>query len=73
MITKSELAFLATQGIHLPQGTMYAADAQIAMDAQTPTVFPQNAGVPWQFTNIIDPEVIGPLVTPMKAAIILGG
>jgi hypothetical protein len=73
MISRAELEFLATQGIHLPQGTIYAADAQLAMDAQSPTVFPQNAGVPWQMTNIIDPEVIRALVTPMKAAVILGG
>lgn len=73
MISQSELAYLATQGIHLPRGTMYASEAQLAMDAQSPTVFQQNAGVPWQMTNIIDPEVIRALVTPMKAAIILGG
>jgi hypothetical protein len=73
MISRAELDFLATQGIHLPQGTIYAADAQLAMDAQSPTIYPQNAGVPWQMTNIIDPEVIRALVTPMKAAIILGG
>jgi hypothetical protein len=73
MIKREDLAFLATQGILLPQGTMYAADAQIAMDAQFATIFPQNAGVPWQMTNIIDPEVIRALVTPMKASIILGG
>lgn len=75
MITQSELAFLATQGIHLPRGTMYAdsPEARIAMDAQSPTVYAQNAGVPWQMTNIIDTEVIRALVTPMKAAIILGG
>lgn len=75
MITRTELAFLATQGIHLPPGTMYAdsPEARIAMDAQAPTVFAQNAGVPWQMTNIIDTEMVRALVTPMKASIILGG
>lgn len=73
MLSTAELAFLATQGVVLPKGTIYAADAQLAYDAQSPTVFAQNAGVPWQMTNIIDPEVIRALVTPMKAAIILGG
>lgn len=73
MLSTAELAFLATQGVVLQKGTIYAADAQQAMDAQSPTVFSQNAGVPWQMTNIIDPEVIRALVTPMKAAIILGG
>lgn len=73
MISQAERAYLATQGIHLPAGAIYAADAQLAMDAQSPTVFPQNAGVPWQLTNIIDPEVIRALVTPMKASVILGG
>lgn len=54
---------------------MYAdsPEARIAMDAQSPTVFSQNAGVPWQMTNIVDTEVIRALVTPMKAATILGG
>jgi hypothetical protein len=76
MITRSELAYLATQGIHLPPGTMYADSPEavrFAMDAQSPTVFSQNAGVPWQLTNIIDTEVIRALVTPMKAGVILGG
>lgn len=75
MIRAAELAYLAQQGIHLPRGTMYAdsPEARIAMDAQSPTIFGQNAGVPWQVTNIVDTEMIRALVTPMKAAIILGG
>jgi hypothetical protein len=72
-IRRDELAFLATQGIYLPPTAIYAADAQLAMDAQAPTIYPQNAGIPWQMTNIIDPETIRALVTPMKASIILGG
>lgn len=75
MIRRAELAFLASQGVVLPHGTMYAdsPEARLAMDAQSPTVFGQNAGVPWQVTNIVDTEMIRALVTPMKAAIILGG
>lgn len=75
MISQAELRFLASQGIHLPRGTMYAhsPEAQIAMDAQGATIFAQSAGVPWQMTNIIDTETIRAIVTPMKAAIILGG
>jgi len=78
-IKPAELAFLGTQGIILHPASIWAADArlaldaQIALDAQTATVFPQNAGVPWQMTNIIDPEMVRALVTPMKASIILGG
>lgn len=73
MLKATDLAYLATQGIVIPQGSMYTADALLAMDAQSPAVFPQNAGVPWQMTNIIDPETVRALVAPMKAAIILGG
>ena len=72
MISKAELAYLATQGVVLPFGTIYAdtPDAlRVAMDAQSNTVFGQNAGVPWQVTKIVDPEVIRALVTPMKAEI----
>lgn len=58
---------LIKRGIHLSSDAMFAQDAQPAL------VTSPNAGIPWQMTNIIDPETIRVLVAPMKAAIILGG
>jgi hypothetical protein len=47
-------------------------DYGLAMDAQPATVTSTNAGVPWQLTNLIDPQVYKILFTPNKAAIIYG-
>jgi hypothetical protein len=43
-----------------------------AMDAQPTLVSATNAGIPAFLTNIVDPEVIRILVTPMRAAQIFG-
>ena len=50
----------------------YASDFALAMDAQPNLVTVSNYGVPAYFTNYVDPELIRVLVTPMKAAQILG-
>jgi hypothetical protein len=55
---------------YLPQE--YAGDYHLAMDAQPTMVTATNSGVPAYFTNYVDPELIRVLVTPMKAAQILG-
>jgi hypothetical protein len=44
----------------------------LAMDAQPQMVTANNAGIPAYFTNYVDPELIRVLVTPMKAAEIIG-
>lgn len=61
-------------GIVLPQATgiIEPADYQLAMDAQSPLVTVQNAGIPAFLTNYLDPELVRVLVTPMKAAQIIG-
>lgn len=46
--------------------------AQIAMDAQPGTITVANAAIPAFLANLIDPEVIRILVSPMKAAEIYG-
>lgn len=53
-------------GIVLPEAKGYLTN-----DAQ-PAVTESNAGIPWYFTNYVDPELIRVLVAPMKAAQILG-
>lgn len=50
----------------------YAGNYALAMDAQPGLVTASNSGVPAYFTNYVDPELLRVLVTPMKAAQILG-
>lgn len=45
---------------------------QLAMDAQPTLITTPNNGVPAFLTNLLDPEVVRILVTPMKAAQIYG-
>lgn len=64
-------------GIILPGAKDYlkpdfAENYQLAMDAQPTMVTANNAGIPAYFTNYVDPELIRVLVTPMKAAEIIG-
>ncbi|WP_320705379.1 DUF2184 domain-containing protein [Enterobacter cloacae] len=64
-------------GIILPGAKDYlkpdfAENFQMAMDAQPTMVTANNAGIPAYFTNYVDPELIRVLVTPMKAAEIIG-
>ncbi|MGT3185653.1 DUF2184 domain-containing protein, partial [Yersinia enterocolitica] len=50
----------------------FADNYQMAMDAQPSLVTSPNSGIPAYFTNYVDPELIRVLVTPMKAAEIIG-
>ncbi|HGI5916519.1 TPA: DUF2184 domain-containing protein [Yersinia enterocolitica] len=50
----------------------FADNYQMAMDAQPNLVTSPNSGIPAYFTNYVDPELIRVLVTPMKAAEIIG-
>lgn len=50
----------------------YASNYALAMDAQPGLVTASNSAVPAYFTNYVDPELLRVLVTPMKAAQILG-
>ncbi len=50
----------------------FAENFALAMDAQPQMVTANNAGIPACFTNYVDPELIRVLVTPMKAAEIIG-
>ena len=64
-------------GIVLPGAKEYlkpefAENFALAMDAQPTMVTTGSAGVPAYFTNYVDPELIRVLVTPMKAAEIIG-
>jgi hypothetical protein len=66
-----------SHGIHLPdvQGWIkpnIAHDMTLAMDAQPPLVSVSNTGIPAFLANYMDPKVITVLVTPNKAAEILG-
>lgn len=47
-------------------------DLQLATDAQPTLVTVSNAGIPAYLANYLDPEMIRVLVTPMRAAEILG-
>lgn len=64
-------------GIVLPGAKEYlkpefADNFALAMDAQPTMVTTGSSGVPAFFTNFVDPELIRILVTPMKAAEIIG-
>lgn len=64
-------------GIVLPGAKEYlkpefAENFALAMDAQPTMVTTGSSGIPAYFTNYVDPELIRVLVTPMKAAEIIG-
>ncbi|MCA6222450.1 major capsid family protein [Photorhabdus antumapuensis] len=64
-------------GIVVPQAVdylnpQYANNYTLAMDAQPAMVTVSNAGVPAYLTNYLDPELVRVLVTPMRAAEIIG-
>lgn len=64
-------------GVHLPVGAAYlkpefANDYALALDAQPTMVTASNSGTPAYLTNYVDPDLIRVVVTPMKAAQILG-
>lgn len=76
LIDAAERAVLAGYGIHT-DAKAYAMDEwkgniTLAMDAQPGLITVSNAGVPAFLANLIDPEVVRVLVTPMKAAEVFG-
>lgn len=72
---RDELQILAGFGIVIPPQAEYVEDAWkgnygLAMDAQPSLVTVSNAGIPGYLTNLLDPEVVRILTSPMKAATI---
>ncbi len=64
-------------GIHFPGAMDYlnkevSYDINVAMDAQPTLITVSNSGIPAYLANYLDPEFIRVLVTPMKAASIVG-
>lgn len=63
-------------GIHVPAAEYveepWKRDFQLALDAQPTLITAPSAGIPAFLTNLIDPEVIRVLVSPMRAAEIYG-
>lgn len=64
-------------GVVMPTAGGYVEDHfksrfDLAMDAQPSLVTVSNAGIPAFLSNLIDPEFVRVLVTPMKAAEIIG-
>jgi hypothetical protein len=74
----AELVALAkSHGIILPHGAdylkpEYAQDCALAFDAQPSLITVSNNGIPAYLSNMIDPDLIRVLVTPMKGAEIMG-
>ena len=65
------------RGIILPEALQFypeqmTAESAMAMDAQPALVTVSNAGIPSYLANYIDPELIKVLVTPNRAAQIMG-
>ena len=64
-------------GIHIPDvrgaiDKQFSNDFGMAIDAQPSLITVSNAGIPAFLANWLDPELVRVLVTPMKAAKILG-
>lgn len=63
-------------GIHVPAVEYIEEDwksnFQLAMDAQPTLITSPNTGIPAYLSNLLDPEVIRVLVSPMRAAEIYG-
>ena len=62
--------WLKQHGVFLPQavGLLEDADYNLAMDAQSPLITVNNAGIPSFLTTVVDPRLITVLTTPSKAA-----
>jgi len=68
-----EFDMLASQfGIVLPEAMEYYPEDLMAMDAQPALVTISSSGIPSYLANYIDPELIKVLVTPNRAAQIIG-
>ena len=48
----------------------WRSNPKLAMDAQPQTVTAQNVGIPAYLANLLDPQMVRVLVTPMKAAVV---
>lgn len=74
----ADAAWLESEwGIVLPYSASYLPkefrrDARLAADAQPTLVTPPNAGIPFWFTQYVDPETVRVLQVPNKGASILG-
>lgn len=76
----TELQILQGFGIHVPASAEYLENERdlwrdnfaMAMDAQPTLVTVSNAGIPAYLTNLIDPDFIRVLTSPMAAAEIYG-
>lgn len=55
---------------YLPSG--WASDLSLALDAQPAIQTDPNSGIPWIFTNMVDPVVYQILFAPNKATVIFG-
>jgi len=60
------------RGIIFPEAFQFYPEDLMAMDAQPALVTVSNAGIPSYLANYIDPELIKVLVTPNRAAEIMG-
>ena len=69
-------AFLARlereAGVVFPYPMTMDRNAAMAMDAQPALATSANAGIPTMLTTFIDPDVLEVMVSPMRAAVILG-
>ena len=74
----NERRLLASYGVHMLPGAVYAMDGwnddyTLALDAQPQLVTAANAGIPAFLANILDPSVIEVVLQPLRAAEIAGG
>lgn len=74
---REELQILERHGIHVPAAAVYVEEAwydnfSLALDAQPALITQPNIGIPAFLTNLVDPEVVRVLVTPMNAVLIQG-
>lgn len=67
MFTKNDLHALKQVGVNLGSGVTIG-NRVMAMDAQTHLITQSSAGIPAWLANMVDPETIRVLMTPMKAA-----
>lgn len=79
LTAQQEAALLAMDyGIHLPQVVDYldrdrfGNNYGLAADAQPTLITTSNGGIPAFLANYLDPKLIEVLVSPMKAALIIG-
>jgi hypothetical protein len=74
----NERRMLAEYGVHFSDDAVYAQDGWgqnigLAMDAQPQLVTTNNVGIPSFLSNILDPQIVETVLTPLRAAEIAGG